>query len=79
MASPVLITISFPPGFEVEGVVLAVHGNSMRVAVRDWDDVEVFEFADGAWFAENGDRCHVHISGPLKDIFACACSIRPNV
>ena len=57
------ITISFPPGFDVEGVVLSVHGNSMRVAMRHWDDAGVFEFADGDWFAENGDRCDVHTSG----------------
>lgn len=37
------ITISFPSGLDVEGVVLSVHGNSMRVAMRDWDDAGVFE------------------------------------
>lgn len=69
------ITISFPPGFEVEGFVLSVHGNEMRVAMRNWDDAGVFEFANGAWFAENGDRCRVHTSGPPKGIPACARSM----
>ena len=39
------ITISFPPGFDVEGIVLSVHGNSMRVAMRDWDDTGAFGHA----------------------------------
>jgi hypothetical protein len=56
------ITISFPPGFEVEGVVLSLRGNSMRVAMRNWDDVAVFEFADGRWLSENGDPCRVYTS-----------------
>jgi len=60
------ITISFAPGFDVEGIVLSVHGNSMRVAMRDWDDAGVFEFANGDWFAENGDRCDVRRSGPAQ-------------
>ena len=58
------ITISFPPGFEVEGVVLSLRGNSLRVAMRDWDDAAVFEFAGGQWLSENGDPCRVYTSGP---------------
>jgi len=58
------ITISFPPGFEVQGVVLSVRDDSMRVAMRDWDDAAVFEFADGRWLSENGDPCRVYTSGP---------------
>jgi hypothetical protein len=66
------ITISFPPGFEVQGVVLSVRDDSMRVAMRDWDDAAVFNFADGHWFSENGDRCRVHTSGLPAGIPACA-------
>jgi hypothetical protein len=62
------ITICFPPGFEVDGVVLSVDGNSIRVAMRGWDDVGVFEFAEGDWLAENGGRCAVRTSGPTGDI-----------
>jgi len=53
------ITVTFPPGFEVEGFVLSLRGNSVRVAMRDWDDAAVFEFADGQWLAENGDPCRL--------------------
>jgi hypothetical protein len=56
------ITIAFLPGFEVQGVVLSVRDNSMRVAMRDWDDVAAFEFADGRWLSENGDACRVYTS-----------------
>jgi hypothetical protein len=46
----------------------------MRVAMRDWDDAGVFEFADGDWFAENGDRCDVHPAVPTFGIPAYALS-----
>jgi len=66
------ITIAFPPGFEVQGVVLSVCERSMRVAMRDWDDAAVFEFAGGRWLSENGDRCRVYTSEPPAGIAACA-------
>lgn len=58
------ITVSFPPGFSVEGFVLSLRGNSVRVAMRDWDDAAVFEFADGQWLAENGNPCRLHTGEP---------------
>ena len=66
------ITVSFPPGFAVEGFVLSLRGNSMRVAMRDWDDAAVFEFADGQWLSENGDSCRFYTSGPPAGIAECA-------
>ena len=66
------ITVSFPPGFEVEGFVLSLRGNSMRVAMRDWDDAAVFEFAEGKWLAENGDSCRLFSGGPPAGIAECA-------
>jgi hypothetical protein len=68
MEAAVRVTICFPPGFEVEGIVLSVGDNSIRVAMRGWDDAGVFEFSDGDWLAENGDRCAVHTSGPATDV-----------
>ena len=65
------ITVSYPPGFEVEGFVLSLRGNSMRVAVRDWDDAAVFEFAEGQWLSENGDACRMYTSGPPAGIAEC--------
>lgn len=54
------ITVSFRPGFEVEGFVLSLRGNSMRVAMRDWDDATVFEYEGGQWLSENGDACRMY-------------------
>jgi len=66
------ITVSFPRGFEVEGFVLSLRGNSMRVAMRDWDDAAVFEFAGGQWLAENGDPCRLYTSEPPAGVAAYA-------
>jgi hypothetical protein len=66
------ITVSFPPGFEVEGFVLSLRGNSLRVAMRNWDDASVFEFADGQWMAENGDPCRVYTAEQAAGIPVCA-------
>jgi len=49
------ITISFLPGFDVDGIVLSATGDTMRVAIRDWDDAAEFQYQDGSWVAENGD------------------------
>jgi hypothetical protein len=66
------ITVSFPPGLEVEGFVLSLRGNSLRVAMRNWDDAAVFEFAGGLWLAENGDPCRVYTAEPPAGIPGCA-------
>jgi hypothetical protein len=70
------ITVSFPPGFEVEGFVLSLRGNSLRVAMRDWDDAAVFEFAEGRWLAENGDLCRMYTIGLPIGIGECTRSAR---
>jgi hypothetical protein len=62
------IIVSFPRGFEVEGFVLSLRGNSMHVAMRDWDDAAVFEFAEGRWLSENGDPCRVYTNEAPADI-----------
>ncbi len=49
------IAISFPPGFTVEGIVLQGCDRTLRVAVRNWDDIAIFRVRDGRWTAENGD------------------------
>jgi hypothetical protein len=70
----VRITVSFPPGFSVEGFVLSLRGNSVRVAMRDWNDAAIFEFTDGQWLAENGDACRLFTGGPPAGIPECAYS-----
>jgi hypothetical protein len=49
------IKITFPSGFDVDGVVLSDTGSKMRVAMRDWDDVAEYECREGQWYSENGD------------------------
>jgi hypothetical protein len=53
------ITISFRPGFDVEGVVLSAAGARLRVAMRDWDDAAEFQCHGGQWFSENGDPVQI--------------------
>ncbi len=59
------IAISFPPGFTVEGIVLHAAGRTLRVAVRNWDDIAVFRVRNGRWTAENGDAVHLAPRHPL--------------
>ena len=53
------ITISFPSGFDVAGVVLSITGARLRVAVRDWDDAAEFQYRDGQWLSENRDPVQI--------------------
>jgi hypothetical protein len=53
------ITISFSPGFDVEGVVLSVSGGRLRVALQNWDDAAEFQCRHGQWFSENRDPVHI--------------------
>ena len=49
------ITITFSPGFDVEGVVLSITASPLRVALQNWDDAAEFQYRDGEWFSENQD------------------------
>lgn len=59
------ITISFRPGFDVQGVVLSVTETRLRVAVKDWDDAAEFQQCDGQWFSENLEPVHIAWPEPL--------------
>ena len=61
------ITIFFPPGFAVEGIVLSARGDLLRVAVRGWDDVAEFRNREGNWEAENGDGVTIEPSPRPED------------
>ena len=50
------VTIWFPAGFTVAGVLVTGTNTELRVAMQNWDDVAVFRAARGGWVAENGDR-----------------------
>jgi len=47
------ITVTFGPGFHVEGVVLSVGSAGLRVAMADWEDAAEFQMRAGQWFLEN--------------------------
>jgi hypothetical protein len=49
------ITISYPPGFTTEAVVLFAGRSTMRLAVKGWDDATQIRFHQGQWLSENGD------------------------
>ena len=50
------ITLSFPDQRRLEGVVLAISADQMRVAVAGKSDTADFRLIDGYWTAESGDR-----------------------
>jgi hypothetical protein len=50
------LTIRFPDGRRLEGVLLAVGKHEMRVGVPDQQDVLEFRLVEGYWTAENGER-----------------------
>ncbi len=53
------IVISYPPGFNVDGIVLWAGHRTLRVAMRNWDDAAVFHVREGRWTAENGDAVEI--------------------
>lgn len=48
------ITIYYPSGLDVEGVVLSITETRLRVAMRDWDDAAEFRWLHDQWISENG-------------------------
>jgi hypothetical protein len=50
------LTFRFPDGRRLEGVLLAVGKNEMRVGVPGHPDVLGFRLVEGYWTAENGER-----------------------
>ncbi len=64
------IIVTFPSGFDVDGIVLSIKNSSLRVAMRDWDDATEFECRDGLWYAENGDAVIISWSDPSDAEFA---------
>lgn len=49
------ITIAYGLGLTIDGILLSLDGNAMRVAVRNVDDAAEFRFRDGQWYSEYGD------------------------
>ncbi len=48
------ITISYESGLQLEGVVLSLDADTLRVAVRNWEDAAEYRFRNGRWFSEFG-------------------------
>jgi hypothetical protein len=53
------ITISYDSGVQLDGMVLSVEDISMRVALRNTEDVAEFRYERGRWYAESGLPIHV--------------------
>ena len=47
-----IITVTYPDGTADEGVLMARYGNTVRVALRDRDDISQFTCLDGRWLSE---------------------------
>jgi len=47
-----IITVTYPDGTADEGVLMARYGNTVRVAIRDRDDISQFTCLDGTWLSE---------------------------
>ena len=48
------ITISYDSGLQLEAFVLSVREDTLRVAVRNWEDAAEYHFREGRWFSEFG-------------------------
>jgi hypothetical protein len=47
-----IITVTYPDGTADEGVLMARYGNTVRVAMRDCDDISQFTCLNGTWLSE---------------------------
>ena len=61
------ITITSWSGVEYDGIMLALWGTEMRVAVRGSDDALALTWAGGQWFAGPGDPVEVRVYGDEDD------------
>ncbi len=48
--------ISYADGLSQEGLILALAGPELRVAIKDADDPVLFNLVGDSWFAENGRK-----------------------
>jgi hypothetical protein len=53
------VTMTFWTGLQTEGVLLAVHGLTLRVAIQGCGDAAELRFRGGQWFAECGDPVQI--------------------
>ncbi len=72
------IAIAFKPGFTVEGIVLQAGSRTLRVAVRNWDDIAEFRVHEGCWTAENGDPVTIAPRDPFVPGARCASSVNAD-
>jgi len=46
-------------GVQLDGVILVVHAQTMRVAIRGLDDAGEFRYQGGQWLSESGDPIEI--------------------
>ena len=64
------VTIWFPTGFTVAGVLVAGTNTELCVAMQNWDDIAVFRAAGDDWVAENGERVPIrpHPANSIREL-----------
>ena len=75
------MTISYPIGRAVQGVILSRTDSMMRVAIKDGDDAEIFTCVDGTWISEDCEPVTIRsdwsmpaLKAPVTSEDDCLCS-----
>ena len=58
-SSEMQVRITTWTGTKLNGVALAVHGPTMKVAIPECDDTVDFRFQGGQWFSEQGEPVEI--------------------
>ncbi len=61
------ITITTRTGSIYAGILMAVSGPTLRVAVRGFDDVVEFRLQGGQWFSETGELVEIKVCTSTDD------------
>ena len=74
------MTINYPDGRVAEGIILSRTENTMRVALKDGDDTEIFTCVEGTWISEDCEPVEIRFAwqrhfpkGPVSEA-DCICS-----
>ena len=62
------LTFSFPDGRRIEGILLTIGRDHMRVALSAWEDVVEFRRVEGYWTAEDGERIELESIIELESV-----------
>ena len=61
-----MLYIRFGAFFEMRGILLALAGDTIRVALEDCGDAAEFRRVDNAWISENGEPVEIEWREPAR-------------